>query len=508
MMLETETIARAGVETLGSVKTWIKGVAEKPLNGNRPRVVAILPRGEAIRNFVYTGALDEVAREAEVTLLSVMPSSEVEELVRARYRNVFQLLDIEEKWIVRSIREVLDMAHGRWLWSKAAQERWRLRDDEANTSSLRLKRLAKKLACYPFANRAGLDLLSKMERTSSRRLRTTESYVRLFKKLKPALVFNGSHVHSRVAIQAVQAAQWLGIPTAAFVFSWDNLTSQGRIIPPYDYYLVWNEAIRNQLLQIYGSLRPEQVFVTGTPQFDFHFRREFSWTREEFCAHVGADPARPIVLYSTGMANHMPGEPTIVENIAAMLREMTDLRPQLLVRVYPKDQTGRFEQIKSRNPDVLFPEIPWEPAWLTPKIEDAYLLTNTLRHAAVGINVASTVSLELCMFDKPVINVGYNPPELDVKELDYARCYTFEHYRPVVESGAIKVARSESEMRSMLQQALIEPQADSNRRRALIKEMFGNALDGYSGVRVAGFLLQMAKSIETDKYLIGAAQRV
>ena len=487
------------VETLQHINRLIKKEVEQPPKSNRPHLVAILPRGEAIRNFVYTGTLDEVAREAEVTLLSVMPNSEIEDLVRARYRNVFQLRDVEERHIVRSMREVLDMAHGRWLWSKAAQERWSLRDAETNTSTLRLKRMVKKVACYPFANRAGLNLLSKVERTTSWRLRTTDAYLRLFRKLKPALVFNGSHVHSRVAIQAVQAAQWLGIPTAAFIFSWDNLTSQGRIIPAYDYYLVWNEAIRNQLLQMYSSIRPDHVFVTGTPQFDLHFRQEFYWTREEFCARVGADPTRPLVVYSTGMANHMPAEPSIVENIGAMLREMTDLRPQLLVRVYPKDQTGRFEQIKSQNPDILFPEVPWEPAWLTPKIEDAYLLTNTLRHAAVGINVASTISLELCMFDKPVINVGYNPPELDVKELDYGRCYAFEHYRPVVESGAVMVARSESEMRSMLRKALTEPQADSGRRRALIKKMFGNALDGYSGVRVAGSLLQLVMSLDMSR---------
>lgn len=494
MMPETETVARVNIETFSRVNNWIKGVAEKPFNGNRPRIVAILPRGEAIRNFVYTGALDEAAREAEVTLLSVIPNSDLEGLVRARYNKVFPLRDIEEKRIVRSIRETLDMAHGRWLWSKAAQERWRLRDVEANTSSLRLKRLAKKFVCYPFANRTGLNLLSKVERASSWRLRTTDEYVRLFRELRPSLVFNGSHVHSRVAIQAVQAAQWLGIPTAAFIFSWDNLTSQGRIIPPYDYYLVWNEAIRSQLLHIYGSTRPEQVFVTGTPQFDFHFRQEFRWTREEFCARVGADPARPIVLYSTGMANHMPGEPRIVEDIGAMLREMTDLGPpQLLVRVYPKDRTGRFEQTKRQNPDILFPEIPWEPAWLTPKIEDAYLLTNTLRHAAVGINVASTISLELCMFDKPAINVGYNPPGLDISELDYGRCYEFDHYRPVVESGAVRVTRSASEMRSVLREALTNPRADSGRRRALIKKMFDGMLDGYSGVRVAHHLVKLAE---------------
>jgi len=296
-----------------------------------------------------------------------------------------------------------------------------------------------------------------------------------------------------MAIQAVQAAQWLKIPTAAFVFSWDNLTSQGRIMPPYDQYLVWNEALKEQLLDIYDTVRPERVFVTGTPQFDFHFRPEFHWSRKEFCSRIGADPARPIVLYSTGMANHMPGEPQIVEGIARILREMTDLgSPQLLVRVYPKDQTGRFEEVRRRNVDVLFPAIPWEPAWLTPCPEDAHLLTNMLRHAAVGANVASTMSLELCMFDKPVVNVAYNPPGVDVRELDYSRYYKFDHYRKVVESGAVSVAESEDELRSMLRRALAQPEVGSSHRRSLIKNMFGDTLDGYSGLRVADRLIRLA----------------
>jgi len=460
----------------------------------RAHVAAILPRGEAIRNFVYTGALDEVARRAKVSLLSVIPSADIEDLLKSRYENVYPLRQVREEWIVRAQREVLDMAHGRWLWSKAAQDRWRLRDLEADNSTRRLKRLTKKLACYPFANRAGLELLSRLERASSRWFCTTDEYARLFKEIKPSLVFNGSHVHSQVAIPAVQAAQWLGIPTAAFIFSWDNLTSQGRIMPPYDYYLVWNEAIRDQLLEIYGSVRPDQVFVTGTPQFDFHFKPDFYWTREEFCARAGADPARPIVLYSTGMANHMPGEPRIVEGIADILKQMPEHGPpQLLVRIYPKDRTGRFEELKRRRADILFPETPWEPAWLTPKIEDSYLLTNTLRHVAAGINVASTVSLELCMFDKPVINVGYNPPGVATESVDYRRYYDFDHYRPLVESGAVALAGSEADLRDLLLKALTEPQAASRERRALIDTMFGNSLDSFAGRRVAEFLLELAK---------------
>lgn len=459
----------------------------------RPRLVAILPRGEAIRNFVYTGALDEAARETDVSLISVIPNDEMADLLCSRYQRVFPLEKIPDRRFVRNLREIQDMAHGRWLWSAAAQERWRLRELEAYTASLKLKRLVKKLACYPFANRLGLRMLTSMERVSSRMLRTTDDYLNIFKRLNPSLVFNGSHVHGELALHAVHAAQWLGIPTAAFIFSWDNLTSQGRIMPPYDYYLVWNESIRKQLLQMYDTVSPERVFVTGTPQFDFHFRREFHWSREEFCHRVGADPQRPIVLYATGMANHMPGEPEIVEGIANVFEQMVDLGPpQLLVRIYPKDQTGRFAELKKRRPDILFPTVPWEPAWLTPKEEDSPLLTNMLRHAAAGINIASTISLELCMLDKPVVNVGYNCSESDRNNIDFARYYEFDHYKPLVDEGAVKLANSQEELRVFVREALTQPQADSQKRSAFMKKMFGRTLDGYSGLRVAHRLTNLA----------------
>ena len=459
-----------------------------------PHVVAVFPRGEAIRNFVYSGALDEVRRGARLTMLSVMPSPEVEQSLRQHADEVLELREVPERWPVRFAREILDLAHGRWIWSEAARERWRLRDAEATTPRVWLKRTAKKALAVPLATRAGVETLSNVERGISRALRNTEEYIELFRRIQPTLVFNASHVHSRVAVQAVQAAQWLGIPTATFIFSWDNLTSQGRVLPQYDHYLVWNEAIRDQLLEIYGKVRPSQVTVTGTPQFDFHFRPEFRWTRERFCQETGADPARPIVLYCTGMANHMPGEPRIVEGIADMLRdEAGALRgAQLLVRVYPKDLTGRFDGLRARRPDILFQRVPWEPKWLTPKAEDAYLLTNSVRHADVGINVASTMTLELCMFDTPAINVGYNPPGIDIAPVDYRRYYEFDHFRPVVESGAVMLARSEAEMRSMLQRALTNPAEQRAERKALIQRMFGNTLDGLSSHRCAVRLLELA----------------
>ncbi len=456
------------------------------------RVLAVLPRGEAIRNFVYSGALQEIAREADVSILSVMPSEGYRRALESEFERVFELEEASDPWPIRFTREVLETAHGRFLSSEAARVRALLRDREAQGVRARSKRWGKKLLSYPFANRRGVALLERVEGSLAGRSRATATAVQFLQDLKPSLVFNGSHVHSRPALHTVHAARQLGIPTAAFIFSWDNLTSQGRIIPPYDHYLVWSEAIRQQLLGIYDTVRPEQVFVTGTPQFDFHLRQELYWTREEFCRRVGADPARPIVLYSTGTPNHMPGEPLIVERLADLLASMADLGPpQLLVRVYAKDLSGRFEGLKQRRPDVLMPHVAWNPRWFTPEPEDGPMLTNTLRHCAAGINVASTISLELCMFDKPVINVGYNPPGVATVP-DFIRYYDFDHYRPVVQSGAVDIVATEADVARAVRDALTSPEKRSGERRRLVQRFFEGRWDGRSGSRVAQCLRELA----------------
>ena len=57
MTTELRTLDRADVDPFwGPLDKGKNGHARKLTKSNRPRVVAILPRGETIRNFVYTGA--------------------------------------------------------------------------------------------------------------------------------------------------------------------------------------------------------------------------------------------------------------------------------------------------------------------------------------------------------------------------------------------------------------------------------------------------------------------
>ncbi len=202
-----------------------------------------------------------------------------------------------------------------------------------------------------------LDLLSFIENRLSLLLKPTDQFDRLFERIQPDLVFNCSHIHAPAAELPVRVAHQKGIRTAAFIFSWDNLSTRGRILPPYDDYFVWHEGMRQELLSLYPSIRPEHVFITGTPQFDFHFQPAFCMTREELCERLGLDPPRPYILYTTGMAEAFPEEYRFVETIiasAAGIRSGTAAAAGG-AHVCQGDRRRDVEVVPTKNPGCCLP---------------------------------------------------------------------------------------------------------------------------------------------------------
>ncbi len=461
-----------------------------------PHIVIVLARGEAIRNFLYSDTLRVLSENAKVTLLSAIEDDKFLQRLSPLVHRIILLRYYAESRVLNYLRDVLLHAHFRWLWSEKAKNKWEILRHRAVSPASRIKFELWRGLLRALANRPVLETLTWVDRYLSHILRPTHAFHRLFAEIKPDIVFNCSHIHGPLGDLPMRVAHQMGIRTTAFIFSWDNLTTRSRILVPYDYYLVWHRSMQEELLTIYPSIKPEQVFVTGTPQFDFHFRPELWLSKEELCARIGADPNRPIVLYTTGMASDFPEEYQHVEMVIETLQELDiSPKPQLVVRTYVKGTSPEMMALAQRSiADVIFPPVLWEERWFTPKYEDLAIYTNLLRHANLGINAASTVSLELMMHDKPVINIGYDPPGSQLP-----RCYRwvrhieYEHYRPVAESGAVMLARSYKDMRAMIQRGLTEPDADREKRRSFIQGRFDCQLDGKAGQRVAETLVALAK---------------
>jgi hypothetical protein len=459
----------------------------------------VIPRGEAVRNFLYSDTLRLLSEQARVVVLSVVTNEAI--LTKSR-PFVEEIIPIEEHPVhplPGYLRTLIENAHDRWLWSKVAQNNWELRARRARQQGgfQRLQWLAVAGTSRLLGNNRCLHALTSLEQSLQWRLRTTRKYDELFARLKPDLVFNGSHIHGAAGELPLRVAQRMGIPTAGFIFSWDNLTSRSRVMVPYDYWLVWHEGMKRQLLSIYPRIRESNVFVTGTPQMDFHFRPELVMPREELARRIGIDAARPFILYTTGMLKHFPEEYKHVRLVIRLLKEL-DLKPcpQLVVRNYIKDISPELSEMAGQKiENVVFPPMLWDKEWATPRPEDLELYCSLLRHSAMSINAASTVTLEFLLIDKPVINLDFDPPGSNLAPCDgFKRHIRFDHFWPVASSGASMVAQSEDDMRRMLVEGLTQPAAGRDARKRFVSEFFGSSADGKSGYRTAETLLRLARN--------------
>jgi hypothetical protein len=267
--------------------------------------------------------------------------------------------------------------------------------------------------------------------------------------------------------------------TVAMVRSFDNLTTKGRHPIIFDNYLVWNQQMRDELLRSYSKVRPGAVHVVGTPQFQFYFSPEYTGSREELFDLFKLDPQRPLLLYACCPKETVPHEVPIVAQLCADLRRIPEAqRPQLILRLHPVERhPDRWKPIAEEYPEVHW-STPWQTnpdnvLWSVPQQEEIKLLCMLVRYSDVVINVASTMSFDAALCDTPVVCVNYAlPPFADFTKY-INNFYDYDHYRPIANSGAIRIARSPEQLLSHVQEYLANPALDREKRAQLVADKCG-----------------------------------
>ncbi len=195
-------------------------------------------------------------------------------------------------------------------------------------------------------------------------------------------------------IDYVKAARRLGIPTALPVLSWDNLSTKGLIQIVPDKVFVWNQHQYEDAVQIHG-LAPAKLVVAGAPFFDKWFGARAEITgREAFCAQLGFDPAKKILLYLGSSRNIAVNETWFVGKLMRWLRDSKDpnLRDcQLLLRPHPAN-AKIYERLDAPGLRV-FPE----GGALPETREDFAQMRDSFFHAdaALGINTSGMIDAVL-----------------------------------------------------------------------------------------------------------------
>ena len=388
--------------------------------------------------------------------------------------------------VAETLGSALGYAHMHWGNTRAMRRRLAIRPHAPTVGRWAMTTTAR-LVGRAAATEAGISWLARQHQARAAAAPAVAHYRRTFQTLRPSVVF-ASHQRPPEVLAPVLAARSLGIPTATFVFSWDNLTSKGRILAPFEHYLVWSALMREELLRFYPSVAPEQVHVVGTPQFEPYTDRSLEWTRQDFCARLGLDPDRPIICYSGGDAGTCPDDAAHVRLILEMIRGgRIPGRPQLLLRPSPVDNGSRYAAMRDAFPELVYCPPTWrhpEPErWslAVPTADDLPLLANLTRHCDVNVNVASTMTLDFALHDRPVVNVAFDmsqPPPLGMPIWDLY--YQYDHYRPVMELGAARIARSPDALAAHIAAYIADPALDREGRRRLVELQVMSPLAGAS----------------------------
>lgn len=322
---------------------------------------------------------------------------------------------------------------------------------------------------------------------------------RLLDSHKTNLLFF-THQRPPFVATIVYAAQKLHIPTATFIFSWDNLASKGRMAASFDHHLVWSDLMKTELLEFYKNISVDQVAVVGTPQFEPYVLDPHDLNQEWFYDYFRIKRNQKIICYSCADASIGPNDPLVIETIAEAIKDERIKNAQLLVRTSPAEDESRFQAIKER-----FPEIHWNhPQWqLTrenhpepwsqriPEASEIAQLKAVLQFSDLNINMCSTMSLDFMIFDKPVINTVFGNEKNgfynDQRFLEYT------HYKRVVESGAVSIAKNETQLIDQINFSLENPNARLENQRDLVKLQISKPLEGTSE-RIAQVLRKLAES--------------
>jgi len=286
----------------------------------------------------------------------------------------------------------------------------------------------------------------------------SRTVVSLLEEIRPDVVLVSPTVWPKNPVEAdyIRAARTLGIPTIGYLNSWDNLTSKGTVHVIPDAYVVWNEALANEAVEIHDIPR-DAIRITGAPHLDRFFEMQPTVPRAEMCREMGCDGDAPYVVYLCSSRTLISSEVHIVTDLADALAGAFPASgpPTLVVRPHPV------------NPD------PWESyshpgVVVYPKVGDQadspeswQEYYNQLSWASCFVGLNTTAFLEAAIVDRPCLTIVAD-------EFHAVQGWT-GHFRHLLEADFLEVARDAREVAERVVRILAGEDAKAAEREAFRK---------------------------------------
>lgn len=424
---------------------------------NNKKIFILLPDGIGLRNFAYSNFHNIGNENFDITFWNNTPFNLTEfnfSEVKIINSRIHILSDVLKNAIIQSTlfvnkKNENDNVYDSYLFKPSSKG---IKNKIKNILVTSLIKVC--------ANKIGISFLKKC----LNKLEQSTSYYNSCKEQlihhKPDFVFCTNQRHL-TALAPLLAAKELKIPTATFIFSWDNLPKATMVVET-DFYFVWSDYMKNELLKYYSNIKSEQVKITGTPQFESHYDEENFVTRDDFFTKNGLDSSKKYICYSGDDITTCPDDETYLEAVANAVANLNAKGNNIgiIFRRSPVDFSNRYDEILEKFNDIIVSIAPkWTKigeGWNTvlPLKEDNSLLVNTIRHSEMVINLGSSMVFDFVVFEKPCLYINYDVANKKQEDWSVNKIYKFVHFRSMFSKNDVIWINEQSEIEQRIELAL------------------------------------------------------
>lgn len=321
-------------------------------------------------------------------------------------------------------------------------------------------------------------------------------YSEILDRENPDLVMSLSPLVTEEDLLVMSVARNEKIPVVGFVHSWDNIPKESNLWVMPDKLIVWNDIMREQAKRFLG-FSGRDVFIGGIPQYDEYLFKTPILTQSEYKSQKGIPLNRKIITYSGYAPYAFPDEEEFIEDLVALIDQKVLGDATLIIRLHPIYNIEKYKRVFSNRPNVFLDDADAASAasaatYITdwPEYNGIPPYVSLLKNSDVFVNLASTVTLDAAIFDKPVVNVAYDMKPVRAPWLSIARFYETTHYKHITASSGVRIAYSRDELINYIKMYLEDPSIDREGRKRIVAEQCYK-LDGRAGERVVNLIKGM-----------------
>jgi hypothetical protein len=406
------------------------------------KVFVLIPDGIGLKNFAYSSFNKlGIKRNYDITYWNNTPFA-LEDLgfpeIRIINSKPHPLTDILKKAKVQielnlNIKRSNDIVYDSYRFPY-----------DYSTFKARIKSVCTIILTRLLSSEKGLVFLQSTIRALERKTCYYNDSVHTLKTEQPDLVFctNQRHINT---FAALLAAKDLGIPTVCFIYSWDNLP-KATVVVETDYYFVWSDYMKAELQYYYSYIKSEQIIVTGSPQFEMHFKSSKLTNREFFFQQYGLDLQKKYICFSGNDVTSVPDDPKYLEDFARRVKELNAKGQQIgiIFRKCPVDFSNRFDTVIAKYPDEIVAINPlWKnffsSSWnaIFPTKDDDELFSAIAEHCEMVITIGSSTVFDFIAHNKPTGYIKYNQKFQLNKNWNIYKCYQFIHFRSMPNKNSV-----------------------------------------------------------------------